>query len=82
MKLRKYKIFICKQCNRKRWIYDLGYKKTGLDTYHVWECSKGHHWENKILRTEEIVNIMKEVFVDNVKNLFDRDDIFYKSIRR
>lgn len=78
----KYRIFKCKQCNRKRWIYDLGHKTVGRETYHVWKCSKGHQWEVRILRTEEITMIMESVMRDKVKNLFDRDDTFYKSIKR
>ena len=73
----KYRIRICKQCGKKRRIY-----RTFKPDYWIYRCSQGHQWEVKILRTEEIVQIMEDVFLAKVKNLFDRDDTFYKSIKR
>ena len=81
MEKRKFKIRICKECNRKRRIFDLGYRHPGNDTYHMFECSQGHKWEYKISKTEEVSLIMKKFFEDKVRNIFDRDDTFFKSIK-
>lgn len=74
---KKYRIYLCKQCGVKRHIFYVGSR----GPYRVFKCSKGHVWENKTLSTQEIMNIWDQTF-NNIKSLFDRDDIFYKSIKR
>ncbi len=74
----KHRIYLCKECGVKRWIFDLGTN----NKYHKYSCSKGHTWSEEVLTAEKIVNIMQDVFKDNIGKLFDRDDTFYKSIKR
>lgn len=78
----KYKVFICKQCKKRRRIYKLGHIKRGIESYWVYACSKGHGWENLIVRAEHITKALEDVFVNRVKGLFDRDDTFYRSINK
>jgi len=74
----KYKYGICKECKTKRRIFYLGSR----GDYRKYRCSKGHTWEVEILGTEKIAGIMQEVMLKHIKNIFERDDTFYKNLKK
>lgn len=72
------KLKFCFQCNRKRYCSYVSLP----DDYRKIICSKGHEWIVKLATTERIINILKETIVDKIGNLFDRDNIFFKHIKK
>ena len=76
----KGKRFIkCKECNKKRYCSRI----PAPNISHKYTCSKDHSWIWKDSTTERVVAFMKDLFTEyNLSKLFDRDDIFYKTISR
>jgi hypothetical protein len=68
----------CKACDRKRFcsrvpIPGFNFKIT---------CSKGHTWIIQGITAERLQAAFEEVMLPKIKDLFNRDDIFYRSIKR
>lgn len=82
-----YLVRVCKQCGVKRHIWKLGYfyrPHPGKpdDQFSAWICSKGHRWDEEVMNLEKMSNLFKEIIVDKVKGLFERDDTFYKTLNK
>lgn len=73
----KYNVRVCPECRAKRYIYEDELTKDHRN-YH---CSKGHKWSVKRAHLDKIIELELETLGDRVKNLFERDDIFYKELR-
>lgn len=68
----------CKECNRKRYCS----KKSKSDDYREWTCTLGHSWIVKLPTLERLNNTLLELIIPKVKKLFERDDIFYKNLKK
>ena len=72
------KLIFCKECNRKRFC-----SRVSIPGYNFkYTCSKKHSWTIKGLTTERIVAAMEDVIFPSIKNLFDRDDVFYRVLNK
>ena len=73
------KLRFCPQCNKKKFcsrIHIPGHN-------YRFTCNKRHTWVIKGITAERVVLIMQEVLTpEKVKSLFERDDIFYRSLKR
>jgi hypothetical protein len=80
----KYKVYLCKQCGKKRRIYwgPSRSENNDKDIYQTLICSQGHRWEYEVLTSEKIGKMVEEVIIPKVRGLFERDDTFYKSLMR
>jgi hypothetical protein len=77
----KFRLYICKQCKRRRRIYKGAIVTRRNVSFQYMYCSQGHQWEYEIIGAERLVQIMTDVFKDKIMNLFDNDDIFYRKIK-
>jgi hypothetical protein len=73
------KLLFCKECNRKRFCSRIpipGY-------YFKWTCSKKHSWIVIGMTLERVNAAIQDAFdVNKMKNLFDRDDIFWRRLKK
>lgn len=68
----------CPECNRKRYCTD----RRLPDFKKEWTCSKGHKWII-LLGTSEIINqIMLDTLLPKVSEIFNRDEAFYRRLKK
>jgi hypothetical protein len=78
----KYKVYLCKECNKRRHVYHIAsFTKDGKH-YKKYRCSKGHIWDNWVGPIGEIINIEIERILPKIKDLFERDDTFFAKLKR
>lgn len=71
------KLRFCEECKRKRFCY---IESLGNARYRH-TCSKNHIWVPLPSRTDEVIAIEIERLLPKIKDLFERDDIFYKHLK-
>lgn len=72
------KLKFCKKCNRKRFCR----KEAILGNNFKITCSKGHSWIVEGFTIERVNAVLMDVFTpEKVSKLFERYDIFYKSLK-
>jgi hypothetical protein len=72
------KLRFCKACNRNRFC-----KKEPIPDYNFkYTCSKGHAWILEGITLERITAVWADIVYPQIKNLFERDNIFYKELKR
>ena len=71
------RFIICPKCNRKRYCsfspLPNGYRKI--------ICSRGHEWIIKLSTLERVNNALVEQMLPRMLDLFNRDDIFFASLK-
>jgi hypothetical protein len=73
---KKYKF--CPECKRKRYCSRIYLNVDWLE----WICSQKHKWKTKIAHLEKIISVELERLAPQLRDTFNRDDLFYASIRR
>lgn len=69
----------CKECNRKRFCT----KESRTGFWFEYKCSKGHIWKLKSITAAGVATMMEQVFTpEKMKSLFERDDTFYRTLKR
>lgn len=68
----------CPTCKRKRYCVSI---KLGHD-YINRVCSKGHSYKFKLGIPSQIINLEIEKLIPKIKTLFERDDTFFRLMRR
>lgn len=73
------KLRLCKECGRKRFC-----TRTRIPGHNFrYVCSKGHEWVLKGVTGERVIAVMQEVLTEEkLKGLFDRDDTFFRQLKR
>ena len=74
------KLKLCPICNRKR--YCFGRVLLPAREWKKWTCSKGHNWDVKIGSIAQIIAIEIERISPKLMNLFERDDLFYRNLKK
>jgi len=72
------KLRLCKQCGRKRFCTR---ERVPGNTF-KYTCSKGHIWVIEGLTLERVNLVTEDVIQGSLRNLFDRDDTFFKVLSR
>lgn len=73
------KLLFCKKCNRKRFSTRISIRNHNFR----WTCSKGHSWITEGLTLERIAAVLEDVFTpEKIKNIFERDDVFFRSFKK
>ena len=73
------RLLYCKECGRRRFHS----KIVMADFRSKWTCSKGHSWIAAKFSLDTITNVMKEQLTpERLKGLFERDDTFYRELRK
>ncbi len=67
----------CPECGRRRYCAD-----TYAHGYTFRLCSKGHENKFKTPIPTQLINLEIERIIPKLKTLFDRDDAFFKQLRR
>lgn len=71
------KLRFCKECGRKRFC-----KSDRVTNYNLsYICSKGHHWIVETSRFDKINMMSADMVLPTIKELFNRDNIFFKMLR-
>lgn len=68
----------CKECKRRRYCLRVSIPNHNFR----WTCSKGHTWIIKGVTLDRINSVMEVIFLSRVKNLFERDDTFFREMKR
>lgn len=72
------RLMYCKECKRKRYC-----KKIPIPNYNFrYVCSQGHWWEIVGVTLERINAAWTDIIGPTIKNLFERNDTFYRSIKK
>lgn len=73
------KLRFCTECKRNR--FCIREKIPGYDAKYT--CSKGHIWHIEKFTTEKLNDLIKATFSsERMKSLFERDDIFFNTLKR
>lgn len=72
------RLVFCKKCNRKRFCTRIPIP--GFNFRYT--CSKGHSWEIEGVTAERVVAAMEEHLLPNIKNLFEREDTFFREMMK
>ena len=70
------RLIFCKECNRKRFCI-----KEIWNSKFRYTCSKGHIWIDNS-KTSQIIILEIEQLIPKLKDLFNRDDIFFSKLKR
>ena len=73
------KLRFCKECGCKRFC-----SKISIPNHNYrFTCSKGHTWILVGITLERIESAMRETFnPERLKNLFERDDTFFRALKK
>lgn len=73
------KLIFCKECNRNRFCI-----KVPIPVYNFrYTCSKGHTWTIKGLTFGRLDVIIRDIITPKlIENLFNRDDAFFKNLKK
>lgn len=73
------KLRLCRECKKKRYC-----KRESIPGYNFRiTCSKGHTWTIVGITAERVASAMQDIFSsERLAKLFDRDDLFYKTMKR
>ena len=69
---------LCKECKRKRY-----HSKVAIPDYNFkWTCSKGHSWIEIGITLNRINAIWQDIVGSRIKDLFERENVFYRALKR
>jgi len=72
------KLRFCKECNRKRFC-----SKVPIPGHNFrFTCIKGHSWIIEGVTLERISAATEEILISKIKDIFNRDDVFYKHFKK
>lgn len=79
MGIKGLKLRLCKECKKKRFC-----KRERIPGHNFrYTCSKGHIWVLKGVTAERVVSVMEEILTpEKLSSLFNRDNAFYKELKR
>jgi hypothetical protein len=68
----------CRECKRKRYCTKISIPNHNYQ----YTCSKGHSWKIEGVTIERVYSALNSIFLPAVKDMFTRDDIFFKRLSR